>query len=82
MRGDPHASSGRIVVPSVVRANQAIVLNAAAGKPRAAVETKILPRAKAFIAPPEHDVLPEESRRPDFSCPHAGGLGNNVPIVK
>jgi hypothetical protein len=31
------------------------------------METKIFPHAKAFIAPPEDEVLPEKPRRPDFS---------------
>ena len=82
MRGHPHALPGGIVVPSVVRANQAAILNTTAGKPRAAMETKIFPRAKAFIAPPEDEVLPEKSRRPDFSRSHVRRLGGNVPIVE
>jgi hypothetical protein len=81
MRGDPHALPGSIVVPSVVRANQAAILNTAAGKPCAAMETKIFPHAKAFIAPPEDEVLPEKPRRPDFSRSRVRRLSDNVPIV-
>ena len=82
MRGNPHALSGGIVIPSVVRANQAAILNTAAGKPRAAMETKILPRTKSFIAPPDHNVLSEKPRSPDFSGSRVRTLGNNVPIVE
>ena len=82
MRGDTHALPGGIVIPSVVRANQAALLNAAAGKPRATMHTEIFPRAKAFLAPPEDEVLPEKSRRPDFSRLHLRRSGDHVPIVE
>ena len=82
MRGNPHASPGGIVIPTVVRADQAPILNAAAGKPRATVEAKIFPHAKSPVAPPEDKILSEKPRRPDFSCSRVRRLGNNVPIVK
>ena len=82
MRGHPHALPGGIVVPSVVRANQAAILNTTAGKSSAAMETKIFPRAKAFIASPEDEVLVEKSRRPDFSRSRVRRLSDNVPIVE
>jgi len=90
MRGHPHALPGGIVVPSVVRANQAAILNTAAGKPRARMDAKILPRAKAVIiiisviavAPPEHKVSSQKSRRPDFSFSRIRRPGDDVPIVR
>ena len=81
VRGDAHALPRRVVIPSVVRANQAAVLNAAAGKPRAAMQTKIFPRAKPFVAAPEDEVLPKEPRRPDFVPSHVRGSCDHVPIV-
>jgi len=56
-------------------------LNAAAGKPRAAMQTKIFPRAKPFVAAPEDEVLPKEPRRPDFAPSHVRGSCDHVPIV-
>jgi hypothetical protein len=64
--------------------------HAAAGKPRARMDAKILPRAKAVIivisviavAPPEHKVSSQKSRRPDFSFSRIRRPGDDVPIVR
>lgn len=68
-------------MPSVVRANQTLIFDAAAGQLRTTMHAKILPRAKALLAPPEHKVLSEESRCHDFSCSRVRRTGNDVPIV-
>ena len=81
MCGNSHTLSRGIVGPSVVGTHQARVLNAAAGKFRAAMETEILPRAKALGAPPQDEVVSEEARRPDVSRSNVRRAGNDVPIV-
>ena len=84
MRRNLHAAAGSIVIPSVVRADQAIVLHAAARKFGAAMETKILPGAQraGAAAAPQHDIVSEQPRRANLSRREVRGLRNGVPIVK
>ena len=82
MRGDAHALPSGVVVPSMVRTNQTIVLHAPAGKLRAAVQAEILPRTNSRTAPPEDQVLSQQPRRAHLSGLHGGGLRHDVPIVE
>ena len=82
MRGNPHAPSGRIVIPSVVRANQAVVLHTPARKLGATMEAKILPRAHASAAAPKDEVVSEQSGWPDFARSEVRRHGHHVPIVQ
>jgi len=81
MRGHPHALPGGIVVPSVVRANQAAILNTTAGKSSAAMETKIFPRAKASSLRQRTRSCREAAPAGllPLPCPK---IGYNVPIVE
>ena len=84
MRRNLHAAAGRIVIPSVVRADQAIVLHASARKFGAAMETKILPgaqRTRAAVAP-QDDIVSEQPRRANLSRRKVRGLRDGVPIIK
>ena len=67
VRGDVDALAGGIVLPTMIRADEAVILRAPAGKLCATMKAKVLPSVDALAAAPEDDAITEEADRADVT---------------
>ena len=68
MRGDVDALAGGIVLPTMIRADEAVILRAPAGKLCAAMKAEILPGVNTIFATPENNITSEQTDRADVTA--------------
>ena len=80
MSRNAHASPRAVIFPAVIRTGQAIVGDAATGKPGAAMKTQVVPRVHAVGASPKNELMIQQANRFGF-VGQLSDAGDNMPIV-
>ncbi len=85
LRCGRHEDAGRsaVVSPSVIWANDRVVLNKTLGKPRTAVDAKIFPhmRDTILVAPRDQITLQQRDRK-QLSGDKLCGIRHDVPLIE
>ena len=77
-RRDPHASPVRVVLPPVIRADEAAAFHPAERQRRPAVDAQVREAAQLAVETDEHEVLPEQPARTSARDPRSR-MGDRVP---